>query len=353
MSWFQPFSPQPLYKFELIGLIISLALYNGLTIPVTFPLALYRKLLIHPMGRLEHIEDGWPSLTKGLQDLLAWTDGSVEDIFDLQYRFDVEAFGKPNGFDLGEIESDDDYWPSSQRFSYGAKNTDTQVEAASDLTSSQSKSRKTSSSTQSSGMGNDVDQSANGPSCGSADECSRPRRSSTASPKGCMVTEENRGRYVEDYIFWLTDKSIRPQYRAFSRGFYTCISYKAVSIFSPEDLKSVVEGIQTINVDELWHTTTYENGYFPRHRVIEDFWDVVRDLSPTQLKQLLEFVTASDRVPAQGLSNIQFVIVRNGDADEVSSFIRTMHCLLPLFFSLFPPLKIVFRSVLFFFCCCD
>lgn len=321
MSWFQPFALEPLYKFELLGLITSLAVYNGLTVPVTFPLALYRKLLSLPVTRPEHIRDGWPSLAKGLQDLLDWTVGSVENVFAISYGFSVEAFGKTIEINLGEIESDGD-WPSSQRSSRSTVNsTDTHIDAASGCTSSKPEPRTSSASSQPSAGRNDesmtFDYSGEGSSCGSARESLGPPKNSIASQRPCTVTNENRSRYVEDYIFWLTDKSVRSQYEAFARGFFTCIEPKAISIFTPEDLKSVIEGIQDINVDELWHTATYDNGYSPTHRVIEDFWHVVRDLSPAQLRQLFEFVTASDRVPAKGLSSIQFVIQKNGDSDEV------------------------------------
>ena len=50
MIWFQPESPQPGWKFEMIGMLFSLAVYNGVTLPVTFPYALYYHLLAshHP-----------------------------------------------------------------------------------------------------------------------------------------------------------------------------------------------------------------------------------------------------------------------------------------------------------------
>ena len=324
MSWFLPFSFEPLYKFELLGLITSLAVYNGLTIPVNFPLALYRKLLNLPVTRLEHIRDGWPSLARGLRDLLDWTGESVENVFARSYCFSVEVFGETIDIELEEIESDGD-WPSTQRSQHVAEFTETQVYADSSFMPSKSKSRKPSTSSQLSAGKSDgstaSDPSANSPSFGPVRDGLQSRRNSIASRQSCMVTNENRDRYVKDYIFWLTDKSIRPQYEAFAQGFFTCIEPKAITIFSAEDLKSVVEGIQEIDVDELWDTATYDNGYSPSHRVIEDFWHVVRDLSPAQLRQLLEFVTASDRVPAMGLRSVQFVILKNGDSDEVSVII--------------------------------
>lgn len=322
MSWFQPFSLEPLYKFELLGLITSLAVYNGLTIPVTFPLALYRKLLHLPVTQLEHIRDGWPSLAGGLQDLLDWMGESVESVFALSYGFSVEAFGKMIHTDPDEIELNED-WPSNNPPGYVAHDADVQDDAASGFTSSKPGSRKSSASSRISSGRSDgsivsdpsSDKSSFGPAHGGLRS---PPNSVTSQKSSRMVTDKNRDSYVKDYIFWLTDKSIRPQYEAFARGFYTCIGPTSISLFNPEDLKSVVEGTQDIDVDELWQTATYDGGYFPTHRVIEDFWHVVRNLSPTQLRQLLEFVTASDRVPAKGLSNIQFEIQKNGDSDEVS-----------------------------------
>lgn len=70
LSWFQPCSLEPLYKFELLGLLMSLAIYNGLTLPVNFPTAFYRKLLGLKLKQLDHIRDGWPELTRGLEELL-------------------------------------------------------------------------------------------------------------------------------------------------------------------------------------------------------------------------------------------------------------------------------------------
>jgi len=68
----------------------------------------------------------------------------------------------------------------------------------------------------------------------------------------------------------------------------------------------------------LQQTTRYEGGYAAEHRVIKDFWHVVRQFSPDRLRQLLEFVTASDRIPVNGVRSILFVIQQNGLEDEVT-----------------------------------
>ena len=253
MTWFQPGSPEPLWKFELIGLIVSLAIYNGLTLPVTFPKALYRKLLGERVEELHHIADGWPDLANGLTTLLEWDekDGTVEDVFTRTYEFSVEQFGQPVSREM----SSSTRWP---QFS-------------------------------------DIKELPN----------------TTDAP---LVTNENRNSYVSDYIQWLTDVSIQPQFEAFKSGFFTCLDRRSITLFDPEILQSVVEGIQEIDISDLRRYTRYV-GWDSSHKTVKDFWSVVKRYDFEQKRKLLEFVTASDRVPVGGMRNLQFVIQRNGVGD--------------------------------------
>ena len=51
--------------------------------------------------------------------------------------------------------------------------------------------------------------------------------------------------------------------------------------------------------------------------MLSNFWEIVREFNDTQKKQLLAFVTGSDRIPIGGLSKLRFVIVKNGpDSDR-------------------------------------
>ncbi len=318
ISWFQPCALEPLYKFEMLGLLTSLAIYNGLTLPITFPLALYRKLLDLPVTRLAHIEDGWPELAKGFKELLNWAEGDVENVFVRSYVFSVEGLGSTIHVDMEKTGRYMEWPPISD---YRGKGNSKNFENES-LVSSRSSTRAA-----------EQDPGSSQFSIGSLEipdvrqnfvttstwphEFSRPRANSAKS-EAAMVTNANREQYVQDYIFWLTDKSIRPQFEAFARGFYTCLDRKATTIFTAEALKSVVEGIQEIDVDALQQTTRYEGGYSAEHRVIKDFWHIVRQFSPDKLRRLLEFVTASDRIPVNGVRSILFVIQQNGLEDEVS-----------------------------------
>ena len=149
----------------------------------------------------------------------------------------------------------------------------------------------------------------------------RHQVSTEPQPEASTVTNANRRQFVKDYIFWLTDKSVRPQYEAFQRGFFTCLDRTALSIFNPEALKTVLEGIQEIDLAELQRHARYEGGWDGNHPIVKGFWRVVLRYPLEKRRRLLEFVTASDRVPVNGIGSILFVIQRNGVGDSVCSIL--------------------------------
>ena len=270
MTWFQPGSFEPLYKFELLGLLVSLAIYNGITLPITFPIALYKKLLGCQTDCLEDIEDGWPDLAKGLRALRDWTDGDVEDVFCRSYMFSVDVFGSTQDFNL---------------------------DSTSESTSS------------------DVP----------------------------MVTNANRDQYIRDYVRQLLTTSISQQYEAFARGVKTVIEPKSLHLFTPAALKTLIEGKPHIDIHKLEKVTRYEDDYNAEHRSIRDFWSIVHEwASPSipdgsstsepwtlaqdqldakeagqaKVRRLLEFVTASDRLPVGGEDRVAFVVQRYGSDEQ-------------------------------------
>ncbi|KAI0438978.1 hypothetical protein F4803DRAFT_533080 [Xylaria telfairii] len=279
MTWFQPGSLQPEWKYELIGLLISLAVYNGLTLPVTFPKALYHKLLGEPVTELHHIADGWPELANGLTNLLEWNenDGAVEDVFVLTYEFSTTMLGQPVTRQMDPLQGES--WPQpSTHFNAKPLSADNPTDAP-------------------------------------------------------LVTGENRNAFVSDYIRYLTDVSVSPQYEAFSRGFRTCLHPKSLTLLTPSLLQAIVEGTQEIDIAELRAVARY-SGWDANHRTIRDFWSVVKKFDDRMRRKLLEFVTSSDRLPVGGAGNIQFVIQKNGEEEGEGARLPTAytcygHLLLP------------------------
>jgi hypothetical protein len=294
MTWFQPESLEPLFKFEALGILMSLAVYNSITLPITFPIALYRKLLGLKVKKLDHIRDGWSTLAENLQGLLDWKDGDVADVHMRTYEFSYEAFGKIVSIDM-EKHSRDAPWPNKK----GKEKVKTASFDVPPVQGSEEGAIYVSVPSIS---------RANGP----APDDSDPQDELV---EASLVTNANREQYVKDYIFWLTDKSVRPQYEAFARGFYTCLDRTALSIFTAEALQSFVEGVQEIDIDGLQESTVYQE-YTADHQVVRWFWEVVKSWDHRKHKLLLEFVTASDRIPVTGVGAVGFGVQNNGRRDE-------------------------------------
>ncbi|KAK5949869.1 hypothetical protein OHC33_009054 [Knufia fluminis] len=303
MTWFRPGSLEPLYKYEALGILMSLAIFNGVTLPITMPLAFYRKILGLKVKEIKHIEDGWPELAKSFEQLLSWDDGDVGDVIGRTYEFTYEAFGTHVNIDMSKksakgLGGDEGTQPQTSRpepqyTTADVVNRDRYLGKFADL---------------------------------QIDEIGQPTEiSSTSSPSSSqagaeapLVTNDNRDSFVKDYIKHLTDVTIAPQFTAFLRGLHTLLSPRSLALFTPSVLKQLVQGqptSQPLNIND-WRQTTELLGFLPSDPIIHWFWDILaNDFNQSQLRALLAFVTASDRIPVGGWDGVIFIIQRNGDED--------------------------------------
>ena len=83
--WLNSSSLESEKEFELVGILLGLAIYNGIILDVHFPLVIYKKLQGEKLG-LQDLMNIQPSLAKSLQELLEFED-DVEDTF--CYTFQV------------------------------------------------------------------------------------------------------------------------------------------------------------------------------------------------------------------------------------------------------------------------
>ncbi len=103
LFWFNMYSFEPKIKFELIGVILGLAMFNNTILDVKFPLIIYKKLL----GRsydLEDLKEVEPDIYKNLKFLLSTDDDNVIKNIYMNFTVTTEKFGekiiiplKPNG----------------------------------------------------------------------------------------------------------------------------------------------------------------------------------------------------------------------------------------------------------------
>lgn len=135
------------------------------------------------------------------------------------------------------------------------------------------------------------------------------------------LTNENLESYIEHYVRFASYELIQPYFDAFQRGWRRLMPDYITRMFSASELMKVVQGadLEDISVDDLRSATFYDDGYSPAHQVIIWFWEIVHGFDAENKRKLLEFITASDRVPVVGgLSSVTIIIQRNGpDSDRL------------------------------------
>lgn len=249
--WFNSDSLESTMEFELIGILLGLAIYNSVILDLHFPHVVYKKLMQCPLD-LSDVEVAMPSLGKGLRQLLEF-DRNVEDVYQRSFEYSYEVFGAVKTVEL------------------------------------------------------------------------KPGGSSIA------VTNENRAEYVDLYVDHILNKSIERQYDAFHKGFHMVCNGEVLQMFRYEELQLLICGSTELDFEALQESTHYDDGFTEDSECIKNFWSVVHAFSIEDKRKFLMFCTGSDRVPIRGLSNLVFVISRNGpDSDRLPTAHTCFnHLLLP------------------------
>jgi len=135
-----------------------------------------------------------------------------------------------------------------------------------------------------------------------------------------IVTYEQRHQYVDAYVKWRCEKSIEKPFQGFKKGFYKVLSKSLLAPLDlhPEELEDLIIGCQTlIDTQILKDTCQYAEGYDAKSQTIVDFWAICEELNQNDLKQLLWFITGSDRLPVGGAQDVKLTIFRAGPNSEL------------------------------------
>ncbi|KAL0075715.1 hypothetical protein F4703DRAFT_1886991 [Phycomyces blakesleeanus] len=260
LYWIRPYlDTDTVRHYEMTGVMIGLAIYNGIMINLPFPDIFWKVLVApteqevdaqadnHSLFTLSDLNTDWPSLASGLEQLLQWPD-EVQDVFDRNYEISIQVFGQ--GIITVPLIPGGESIP---------------------------------------------------------------------------VTNNNREAFVQDYCTYFMYRAQRDAILALRRGVRSVIGSRALDLFTAAEIQVVACGLrqgpgsQDLCMEDLESVTDYDDGYHADHPTIRQFWSVVHNsLSPDQKRELLLFVTASDRVPIGGLKELSFIIQRNGpDSDRL------------------------------------
>mmetsp|Transcript_2710 Transcript_2710/g.3166 ORF Transcript_2710/g.3166 Transcript_2710/m.3166 type:complete len:440 (-) Transcript_2710:382-1701(-) len=91
--WFNGDTYESNIKFELIGALMGLAIYNGIILDIHYPLACYKKLLdLEPT--IEDLKEMIPSTGNSLQYILNCQSETLEQDLYLSFIYEYEVFGE-------------------------------------------------------------------------------------------------------------------------------------------------------------------------------------------------------------------------------------------------------------------
>ena len=116
LYWFNHYSFEPKIKYELIGIIFGLAIYNNIILDVKFPLTVYKKILgINPT--LEDMKECDPELYSSLSFLVNTKDKNIKETLEQDFTVVDDKYGeklviplKPDGEKIMvDIDNKDEY----------------------------------------------------------------------------------------------------------------------------------------------------------------------------------------------------------------------------------------------------
>lgn len=153
------------------------------------------------------------------------------------------------------------------------------------------------------------------------------------------VTNANRREYVDLYVKYLLDESVKRQFEPFKRGFFTVCAGNALSLFRPEEIELLIRGSdEPLDITSLRAVCKYsdwdksKDGSEPKDEAAIDwFWESFAAATPQDQRRLLSFITGSDRIPAMGAATLVIKISCLGEDTERYPTARTCFNMLNLF----------------------
>uniref|UniRef100_A0A8C1U7T7 HECT domain-containing protein n=1 Tax=Cyprinus carpio TaxID=7962 RepID=A0A8C1U7T7_CYPCA len=115
------------------------------------------------------------------------------------------------------------------------------------------------------------------------------------------VTKSNRQKYVDLYVDFVFNKSVKNQFEHFSRGFFKGCPFDFWSMFHPEELQELLHGSPEYEWKELQQCASYEY-CSASDELIKNFWTVFFEFTEENKRKLLIFLYGTDRVPVGGFS---------------------------------------------------
>ncbi|XP_074886416.1 putative E3 ubiquitin-protein ligase HERC3 isoform X1 [Buteo buteo] len=160
------------------------------------------------------------------------------------------------------------------------------------------------------------------------------------------VTKGNRKEFVDLYVNYVFNESVRKPFQDFMQGFLRGCPARKWNMFLPAELQIVLQGHTKVDWHLLEKNVTYRQ-YKKLDRTIRNFWTVFHELPEDKKKKFLAFLSGSDQIPGYGLEHFKFSIAdpEAENPDELYPFANT--CSHILFLPRYSSKKILKKKLLY------
>ncbi|XP_071850373.1 ubiquitin-protein ligase E3C-like [Apostichopus japonicus] len=145
-----------------------------------------------------------------------------------------------------------------------------------------------------------------------------------------QVTNANRIEYIHLMADFRLNKQIRPHILNFRAGIADVIDLEWLRMFDYRELQILISGAMVpIDVDDMRRHTNYAGEFSDTHPVIQNFWEIVKNLPDSQRRSLLKFITSCSRPPLLGFKELHpaLCIHSAGKADRLPTASTCMNLL--------------------------
>jgi E3 ubiquitin-protein ligase TRIP12 len=117
------------------------------------------------------------------------------------------------------------------------------------------------------------------------------------------VTIDNVALYIERVLDLTLGSGVRRQIDAFQTGFSQVFSYSSLKAFTPNELVMLFGRVEEDwSMETLMDSIKADHGFNMDSRSVKNLLQTMSELSPTQRRDFLQFVTGSPKLPIGGMS---------------------------------------------------
>jgi E3 ubiquitin-protein ligase TRIP12 len=122
------------------------------------------------------------------------------------------------------------------------------------------------------------------------------------------VIIDNVALYVERVLDLTLGSGVRRQIEAFQAGFSQVFSYSSLKAFTPNELVMLFGQVEEDwSIETLMDSIKADHGFNMDSKSVKNLLQTMSELSPTQKRDFLQFVTGSPKLPIGGMSNHSFI----------------------------------------------